>query len=272
VRERIFRSARARGLIQSRDPEEAAALARQRLGVGTDGPLPDMLTLLEAGAGLRVFVIPLSDEGIDGAFTLERGEPFVLVNQLRHPVRLRFTLAHEYGHFFLDHGPKLPERIDLADRDAAERDANAFAAAFLMPPEAISRWFAAADEPQVDLEVLVRFAAFFGVSGPAARYRLETVNRISARRGKALDDDIAKGRHSALKRKLGLDDVVDSLWLAWQAGGHVPIDEQFLIASLLGRDLIDEEAAVRLLRVREEIAHARLARLAGTSDTGTDAE
>lgn len=65
----------------------------------------------------------------------------------RHPQHLRFTLAHELGHYFLNHGQYLaidaveaedmenqrPSYVDLTDIKRLEWQANRFAAMLLMP-------------------------------------------------------------------------------------------------------------------------------------------
>src|SRR5665811_152588 len=95
------------------EAEKVSRLAREELGIGLDSPVPDLLWLLESEARLRVFILSLDgDDGPEGAYQLNRGEPFVLLNAAWHAVRMRFTLAHEYGHHALGHGARVDERID----------------------------------------------------------------------------------------------------------------------------------------------------------------
>ncbi len=111
------------------------------------------------------------------------------VNSTHHPRRQRFTVAHEIGHLWLHKGRKITVdsglRVDYRD-DAGnptvleERDANAFAAALLMPARSV----------QAQAEPLVRagttrsalvsaLARTFEVSEEAMGYRLLNLGFLS---------------------------------------------------------------------------------------------
>jgi Zn-dependent peptidase ImmA (M78 family) len=249
---------------------EAADAARHRLGVGVDGPLPDPLRLLEDEAGLAIFVLPLPrDGGIDGAYVVDRGKPFILVNQNGHPAKKRFTLAHEYGHHYLQHGPRWDQAVNPLDaRSDVEREANDFASAFLMPRTAVDQWFGAQGDPRVDLEVLVRFAYFFNVSAPAALVRLSTLKRLpSANAYRTLAADLKAQRHGRLARKLRLEYDVDSLSVEHKAGGHVPTRVQRKLVEGIERQLLDETAVLKLLHLPPDSAAERLSELRAEQDT-----
>ena len=66
---------------------------------------------------------------------LDRDERVIAVSERYSPEEQRFTGAHELGHLVLH--PDLPtmhrDRNDRPTRDPLERDANQFAAAYLMP-------------------------------------------------------------------------------------------------------------------------------------------
>jgi Zn-dependent peptidase ImmA (M78 family) len=235
--------------------EQAAAAARRDLGIGLQGPVPDLLRLLEDEGGLHIFIVSLPEDGIDGAYQVDRGEPFVLINQRRHSVRKRFTLAHEFGHHELGHGAQLDSKIDLRDRTHTEIEANRFAGAFLMPRPAIDDWFARHDDPDLSLETLVRLAVFFNVSAYVARYRLQAVKRLRSRTTmKRLDEALNSGTHRDLTRELGLLRSKDSIEAEGSRGGYVPASMQAKIADLLHRGLLSEEAAKARLRLPEPAA------------------
>lgn len=252
-----------------RTPTEAAGAARHRLGIGVDGPVPDLLHLLEDRAGLAVFIVPLPREGVDGAYMVDRDRPFVLVNQNGHPVKKRFTLAHEFGHHFLEHGPQSDASVNPdGARSAVEREANEFASALLMPRTAVDLWFGANGDPVVGLDALVGMAYFFNVSAPAALVRLSTLGRLpSANALPRLRKDIRDKRHTARARALGLEYPVDSLVAEHQAGGHVPTRSQRKIAEAVVRGLIDEGAAEQLMHIPLERTRERLRQLASDDDT-----
>lgn len=67
---------------------------------------------------------------------LHRAKKAIGINKHHHPVRQRFSLAHELGHYFLDHptaDDELPGDEGLAERDIYESEANEFAAELLVP-------------------------------------------------------------------------------------------------------------------------------------------
>lgn len=86
------------------------------------------------------------------------------------PVRQRFTIAHELGHYALQHGPRprdTAESFSSRNSDPLERAANQFAAELLMPADAVrqivnSGRFATLDD----------IAKVFKVSKVAMSYRM----------------------------------------------------------------------------------------------------
>lgn len=244
------------------NPERQADAARRELGIGLEGPVPDPLRLLEGEAGLRVFIVSLPEGGIDGAYQVNRGEPFVLINQAHHAVRKRFTLAHEFGHHYLEHGAQLDSKIDLGDRKGTEAEANRFAGAFLIPRPAIDSWFARRDDPELSLETLVRLAFVFNVSAFVVRYRLQAVKRLRSPTVMArLDADLNANKHYAIARKLGLTWSKDTIEAEGSHGGYVPASMQVRLADLIRRGLLSEEAARARLHLPEKAAAGRVQEL-----------
>jgi Zn-dependent peptidase ImmA (M78 family) len=89
--------------------------------------------------------------------------------------RPRFTLAHEFGHYLLHTGQNQPfERAmpgqKLRAFESAEKQADRFAGALLMPKQLITQF----DTPEA---VSIRF----GVSKAAARVRLDKIIKEAAR-------------------------------------------------------------------------------------------
>lgn len=246
--------------------ERVADAARRDLGVGLESPVPDLLRLLEDEVGLHVFIVSLPEDGIDGAYQVDRGEPFVLLNQEKHPVRKRFTLAHEFGHHRLGHGAQLDSKIDLRDRRRTEIEANRFAGAFLMPRPAIDDWFARHDDPELSLETLVRLAVAFNVSAYVARYRLQAVKRLrSPTVMRRLDGGLRTGAHYEVASRLGLLRSKDSIAAEDSRGAYVPAPMQVRIADLVRRGLLSEELAKARLRLPEPAASERVRELLAPS-------
>jgi Zn-dependent peptidase ImmA (M78 family) len=122
------------------------------------------------------------DEDLSGIFVLKDDQPFVVYNKKENRKRIRFTIAHELGHFFL-HAHKSPLFIDKPkgvhyrnDQSSTgeirmEREANAFAAALLMPRALIEKEFqlGASEDMVEDL------AKTFNVSTQAMSFRLSNL-------------------------------------------------------------------------------------------------
>ena len=105
-------------------PSAAADSLRQQWGLGVL-PIRNVIHLLELN-GVRVFSLAMNVVELD-AFSFWRGNvPYIFLNTRKSPEHSRFDAAHELGHLVLHkHGG--PSGMP------AERQANEFAAAFLMP-------------------------------------------------------------------------------------------------------------------------------------------
>jgi Zn-dependent peptidase ImmA (M78 family) len=198
--------------------------ARADLGLGGDGPVPDLLAVVEA-AGAHVVVLDLP-EGVAGAHIARPDTPLLFVNGGQWIARQRFTLAHEFGHFRMGHETVVDRQVAISGHlhDPNEVCANAFAAEFLMPKQAIAAWGAervADGEPT--LEHVCQLAAEYGVSAQAARYALQAAGVLtSAKRRQQLDDEIADELHVELFRQLGLEPLEDELAAASARRPRIP--------------------------------------------------
>ena len=122
----------ARDLDPSR-PEAAAARVRKAWGLEPDEPVRDVCGLLDAN-GVKVFPMEVASHDFFGlSVAPEDGGPAVVVNVWeRISVERRiFTAAHELGHLVLHLATYDVGETD--EPDDQEQEANAFAAAFLMP-------------------------------------------------------------------------------------------------------------------------------------------
>lgn len=122
--------------LRDTDPEAAAVAIRRSWGIG-EKPIPNLVHLLEL-SGVRVFSLAEHCREVD-AFSLWRHEtPYVFLNTQKTPEHSRFDAAHELGHLVLHrhgHGDCEGSERDAGDSKGrkAEEEANAFAAALLMP-------------------------------------------------------------------------------------------------------------------------------------------
>lgn len=117
-----------------------------------------------------------------GIIQIQNGAPVIYVNQYDAEVRQRFTIAHELGHWALRHitkeGDMLPRDNRLTYSMSSswiEREANQFAAAFLMPSDAVE--FVIQSGHATTLETL---AKVFGVSKAAMQFRVNNLGLFSA--------------------------------------------------------------------------------------------
>ncbi|MCG8529852.1 MAG: ImmA/IrrE family metallo-endopeptidase [Desulfovibrionales bacterium] len=146
--------------------------ARDVLRLHWDNSLP--VDLIGIANRLGVVTFASSDLTSSGHYTPAKEGQRALIeyNAHEHPVRQRFTIAHELGHHVLHNGERdreLPCDFTMGGSQE-EREANQFAAELLMPEDAVN--------------VLVRIknvvavpelAKIFGVSYSAMRWRLHNL-------------------------------------------------------------------------------------------------
>lgn len=143
-------------------PEAAAEALRKHWGLG-EVPIRNMVHLLEA-KGVRVYSLAIDAKEVD-AFSMWRdGRPFVFLNTLKTAEHSRFDAAHELGHLVL-------HRHGQAHGQEAEKDANTFASAFLMPTKSIL----ATQLRFPTLDSLIRAKRHWAVSVAALNYRLHSL-------------------------------------------------------------------------------------------------
>jgi Zn-dependent peptidase ImmA (M78 family)/DNA-binding XRE family transcriptional regulator len=149
------------------EPELAAEMLRARWGLG-EAPVPNMVHLLEAH-GVHVFSLDPEYDDVDAFSFWRDSAPFVFLSTGKSAERGRFDAAHELGHLVL-HGHERP-----LTGPEAEREANAFASAFLMPrADVLARVPAGA---QVDQ--LLKAKGVWRVSAMALAYRLHDLELLS---------------------------------------------------------------------------------------------
>lgn len=147
-------------------PEAAAHSLRRLWGLG-ELPIKNMIYLLEAN-GIRVYSLSIDVAAVDAFSMWRETTPFVFLNTHKSCERSRFDAAHELGHLVL-HRQGAPQGIE------AEREANAFASAFLMPRASVL----AAAPRFASVSQLISLKKYWTVSVAALAYRLRTVNLVS---------------------------------------------------------------------------------------------
>lgn len=126
----------------------------------------------------------LSKHGVRGVCLYDEKVPVVVFGK-EAPTAQAFTIVHELGHVVLQNGSISgpPTAISSSRRGfEQERWCNRFAAAFLMPREALAELWPAPSEPRAELsdEELDPIAAHFAVSPHAALIRLINLKYVQA--------------------------------------------------------------------------------------------
>lgn len=166
-------------LSQENRPEAAAETLRRMWELG-ELPIKNMIHLLES-KGVRVFSLSIDTAQVD-AFSMWHSEtPFVFLNTKKSCEHSRFDAAHELGHLVL-------HRHAGARGQEVEREANAFASAFLMPRASVL-----ANAPHMaTVDQLVKCKAYWTVSVSALAYRLHDIKLVSDWHYRNLCIEIAK--------------------------------------------------------------------------------
>ena len=204
--------------------ERAADEERLRLNIGS-AALADISELI-VSQGVWVAEIDLP-AFVSGLFA--RGPAIglaIFVNASHAPARKRFSFAHEYAHALFDRDQPLRVSSIENSSEFAERRANAFAGAFLIPRNGLyetlrilekgqrgqrgKALFDAASGDPVDAEVrqprgaqdiachdVGVVARQFGVTYQQAVYRLRSLGYVTARESVALLEQAAEGEDFA---------------------------------------------------------------------------
>ncbi|MGY2236405.1 ImmA/IrrE family metallo-endopeptidase [Pseudomonas gingeri] len=173
-----------------------AEQARQIFNIPENDPIPSLSALCETG-GIPLLQAPLS-KNIAGATVDVDGHRGIVVNTEGNNANVwirRSTIAHELGHLLWDPEDRLTEvRVDdykevdgdrnyfeieakrTAQFDSVEARANAFAIAFLAPPNAVRETFDAYEDESEGLRaVMVKF----GISYTSAKHHINNIKNIS---------------------------------------------------------------------------------------------
>ncbi len=266
-----------------RQGEAIAREERRRLGLGNApvGPIAEVI----GSQGLWVAACPLPTD-MSGLFLSHPAVGLtIVVNQAHSAVRRRFSYAHEYGHALCDRDTAWRTTRHGNAHELGETRANAFAAAFLLPPGGVADQLRQLDkgrpsrqlqivydntsEAAAESEVEIRpragsqtitwqdarqLARHFGVSYESAVWRLRNLGHITQPEVGALLAQ--KGKNHSLNEilHLPLDDILPP----------PPDDAEQTLDGQLVR------LAIEAYR-REEISAGRLRELAGKLGVSAEA-
>ncbi|MEK7457715.1 MAG: ImmA/IrrE family metallo-endopeptidase [Pseudomonadota bacterium] len=181
------------------DPEAAAVALRQHWGLGQK-PIGNMIGLLEVN-GIRVLSLAENTAQVN-AFSFWRDDrAYIFLNNFKTPESSIFDSAHELGHLVLHR--HAGTRVDRN----AEREADAFAAHFLMPRHDV---LARVMRP-VTVDVVLKAKGRWRVSAMAMAYHLRTLERLSDYQYKSLVIEMSRRGYRS-GEPLGIERESSIIW------------------------------------------------------------
>jgi Zn-dependent peptidase ImmA (M78 family) len=150
--------------------------ARYMLSKHWDGELPVDPFAIARSAGVTVEHDPEMEPKELGRFEYVKGKPRIYTNPNEPVSRFRYVVAHELGHFALNHGKRF---VDTAFQfwpvhyDRAEHQANQFALELLVPDFALNNMI-----EKRNITHPVRLKEIFAVSDLAIKLRLKKLKWI----------------------------------------------------------------------------------------------
>lgn len=160
-------------------PEEAARVIRE-MWMLPDGPIPNMVELLESNGGI---VVPcdFGTDLIDAMSQRIEGLPVLFFVNVNAPSdRLRHTLAHELGHMVM-------HTIFVKSDEEMEDEADLFAGAFLLPANEIRSQLR-----RFDLRQLANLKLYWKVSMQSIAVRADRLNLITPYQSKMFWIEMSK--------------------------------------------------------------------------------
>ncbi len=137
--------------------------------------LPVDLAAILNQSGIVLKSAVFDDPEIGGAY--DKKEKIIYIAEGERPARQAFTVAHELGHYFLEHKRETEvfyrhQANEFDSKDVQdEQEANWFAASLLMPEEKVKEFYKSEKDENI-------IAASFGVSRSAAHWRLKNLHLI----------------------------------------------------------------------------------------------
>jgi Zn-dependent peptidase ImmA (M78 family)/DNA-binding XRE family transcriptional regulator len=157
-------------------PEKIAHTVRYDLKLNK-GPIPSLMKVIES-LGIFIFLESFQDSALDGlTIQIDGIPPVIFINADRPGERVRFTLAHEFGHLIMHQSP----------REEMEKEANRFAAEFLMPSDDIY-----CDLSNASLLKIASLKPYWKASIQALVYRAQEINAIQQAKARRLFMEINK--------------------------------------------------------------------------------
>lgn len=201
-------------ILNSCPPETAASILRDTWGLG-QAPLDNLISIAEQH-GVLVTSFRTSTDDVDAFSQLvaTSGAPTYLIaysNNKTSAARIHFDIAHELGHICLHEWSEDIEELSKEDFRNREREANEFAAAFLMPeqtfrqdaesgPQTIPHYKQLKKKWKVSIAAMIRRAEGLHImSKETYQSLIRTMQRRGQRKEEPLDDVLMTSSPALLK-------------------------------------------------------------------------
>ncbi len=216
--------------MRDTSPEAAAEALREEWNLGKKS-IPNMIHLLEKH-GVKVFFLSENTADIDAFSFWKDNIPYIFLNTKKTGERSRFDAAHELGHLIM-------HRHGVLKGADTEKEADAFASAFLMPKENVL----AVKMAIPTLEKIIQLKSNWKVSAFALIVRMRNVGVLTEWQYNSLLRDASArgyryGEPDGIERERSL--IIDKILTMLQTEGislaviskqlNIPIDE---LSSLL---------------------------------------
>lgn len=160
------------------DKKMAQKLARQAINLSNLSTPPIIIDIivksLQNIGGKLIKKGELLSEGFSGQIVQMSGITGIMYNVNQNIHRKRFTVAHELGHFMMNHamGVTYKEIYNLRGKNKIEKEANIFAAELLIPKDILIKTLKTRKYSVVELSQL------FNVSEEAMWYKIDSDNLV----------------------------------------------------------------------------------------------
>jgi Zn-dependent peptidase ImmA (M78 family) len=176
-----------------RSKEDIEAIVTRTLQQADCMRIPVPVGLIAHRLDLKVEAASLGEE-VSGVLVIDKDKKTIGYNAAQSPVRQRFTIAHEIGHYILHVTEKKEslfidkqyaatynrDALSSTGDDAQEIQANSFAAALLMPVELIHKELETMHMDMGDGDAITELASKFEVSPQAMSIRLGSLGIFSS--------------------------------------------------------------------------------------------
>lgn len=199
--------------------EKIAEGARLRWNLSSDAPIDNMVNVLENQGAIVTCFDGVSDK-VD-ALSVNRKYPIIIRNTAKESVcRMRFDLAHECGHLVMHDG------IETGCKQT-EREADAFASAFLFPRKSFAREFPVciSFDGVINWNKIYELKKRWKVSAKAIIYRAHNLGFLNAQQYRNANVWFSKTRQS---RQEKWDDVLE------MEEPHILKESLFVLGEQLG--------------------------------------